>query len=336
MKLAERIRTRWSTVALFAGALLAGLVLGWVAHTHWGEIGFHSVREVSPDYKLIAPFLYLETAETNQLKYAGLRSAMGRVVEDAKNSGKVSDISIYYRDLGNGQWFAINEDHTFALSSMLKVVTVMSVLHYVEQHPETLAARARLDSTGFEPTNQIYYPPAHPVVAGEVYTVEQLLWHDIVESDNNAEKALEAYVGLDELKQTFADLNLPVPPSTTSDYNTAKEYSHLFRVLYGATYLSRENSQAVLDLLTRTTYDKGLVAGVPGGTTVAHKFGENVLESENAASKTLELHDCGIVYYPHHPYFICVTTKGSNFDVLSDVIKSISEVAWKETAAISN
>ena len=47
-----------------------------------------------------------------------------------------------------------------------------------------------------------------------------------------------------------------------------------------------------------------------------------------------ELHDCGIIYYPNHPYFLCVMTKGADFPVLAGVIREVSQTAWEEVARL--
>ena len=41
-----------------------------------------------------------------------------------------------------------------------------------------------------------------------------------------------------------------------------------------------------------------------------------------------ELHDCGIVYYPEHPYFLCVMTRGGDRPKLAAAIADVSKVAY--------
>lgn len=330
-------RRQWKPLLGVLAALLIGGVGGWYIHAAQPQPTFHSVRETAPDYKFIAPFLYLEVPESTLPQYGNLKDALTKNVQEAINNKQASDISVYVRDMNSGQWVAVNQNHTFALASMLKVLTIITVLHQAEIHPSTLA-----DSITIAPAaakdleEQAYAPPADPVQVGTPYTLEQLFWHDIVESDNAAESALETFIGLDTIKQTYTDLHLPIPPTTSSDIDTPQEYSHLFRVLYGATYLSRENSQALLDLLSRTTFTDGLVAGVPPGTTVSHKFGENFVPENSSMDAPVwhELHDCGIVYHTNSPYFICVTTKGDDFPTLANVIKTISATTWSKMDVI--
>ena len=75
-------------------------------------------------------------------------------------------------------------------------------------------------------------------------------------------------------------------------------------------------SEKALGLLQKSEFHKGLVAGVPSGTIVAHKFGER----DGLTIGEKQLHDCGIIYYPGNPYLLCVMTRGDNFDELAGVV----------------
>jgi beta-lactamase class A len=103
-----------------------------------------------------------------------------------------------------------------------------------------------------------------------------------------------------------------------------KEYVSLFRVLFNVSYLNKEASEKALELLTRVEFKDGLPAGLPANIVVAHKFGERIV---NGLS---QLHDCGIVYYPSHPYLICIMTRGADFTQLSKHIQEISKITYDE------
>ena len=106
---------------------------------------------------------------------------------------------------------------------------------------------------------------------------------------------------------------------------SVQTYESFFRILYNASYITREAYQWALDVLSKSEFKTGLVAGVPPEIKVSHKFGEKA-ESEDA----VQLHDCGIVYYPRHPYLLCVMSKGPNFELLDDVIANISQLTFAE------
>jgi len=77
--------------------------------------------------------------------------------------------------------------------------------------------------------------------------------------------------------------------------------------------------EKALDLLSQVEFKQGLNKNIPQNIEVAHKFGERQLQD-----KSVQLHDCGIVYYPNHPYLLCIMTRGTNYNSLSNVIGQIS------------
>jgi beta-lactamase class A len=98
----------------------------------------------------------------------------------------------------------------------------------------------------------------------------------------------------------------------------------MFRILFNASYLTQAASEQALELLTRSEFRAGLVAGVPAGTVVAHKFGERI---DGGVAK---LHDCGIVYHPARPYLLCVMTEGDRFEPLASLIAETSRIAYDQ------
>ena len=77
-----------------------------------------------------------------------------------------------------------------------------------------------------------------------------------------------------------------------------------------------------MNILAQSEFKAGLVSGVPATIEVAHKFGEHSEEG------MVQLHDCGIVYYPRHPYLLCIMSKGPNFEFLDDAIVGVSKIVY--------
>lgn len=149
----------------------------------------------------------------------------------------------------------------------------------------------------------------------------------IIESDNSAMSAL---VGLkkDEVVNLYTDLKLPNLLQSEDDFMSPEEYSYIFRTLFNATYLRRTYSELALKLLTYTKFDEGLVKGTDTGVTVSHKFGEHTVLNGDTVTER-QLHDCGIIYYPQKPYFLCVMTKGKDFEKLSKIISDLSGIVYQ-------
>ncbi|MCE9548967.1 class A beta-lactamase-related serine hydrolase [Candidatus Nomurabacteria bacterium] len=286
-----------------------------------------SVREESSSYKFINPLLFVDYGTIQEDdEYVPLKKNITNYIDKAIAEEKVSEASVYFRKLNLGKSISVYSEKTYSPSSMLKVVNMVAALRIAELDPSFLSKRIFISksySSYLQDGDR--YEPKLPVKIGGTYTIKELVEHTIIESDNVANKALKDAVGEEILNKTYEDLNMPkVDLAADRGYNP-EYYSHLFRALYNGTYLSKPVSEKVLELLSNTLFNKGIVAGVPTGTTVSHKFGINAF----TVGPYAELHDCGIVYYPEHPYFVCIMTRGNDLATLETIIKDISTISWE-------
>jgi beta-lactamase class A len=173
--------------------------------------------------------------------------------------------------------------------------------------------------------------PAQAIVPGRVYTVEQLIEYMIKYSDNNATALLDANISPDTISRVYGDLGIPSEENVNlanADFITAHQVSTLFRVLYNGTYLSRDDSEKALALLSQVSFTQGLVAGVGSSTVVSHKLGLVGIAPNNVTTEH-ELHDCGIVY-AQDPYLMCVMTRGSApLPTLEGIVAQLSKAAFQ-------
>ncbi len=79
--------------------------------------------------------------------------------------------------------------------------------------------------------------------------------------------------------------------------------------------------------MTKTKFNKGLRAGISEDMEVAHKFGEHTTYYTDGRAPDYQLHDCGIIYHPKKPYFVCVMTKGKTLENMERVIAEVSRIA---------
>jgi beta-lactamase class A len=152
----------------------------------------------------------------------------------------------------------------------------------------------------------------------------------IVYSDNASKELLHRHlesISPGILQQTFIDLGIALQKPDGSNYITVKTYASLFRGLFNASYLNREMSQYALELLASVEFPNGIVAGLPSGTVVAHKFGFLDLQPDER-----QLHDCGIVYHTKTPYLLCVMTRGKDPEEISSIIGKISKAVYDEVS----
>ena len=182
---------------------------------------------------------------------------------------------------------------------------------------------------------QLPFARSVELTVGQSYSVPVLIKRELTDSDNGAVYTLLNSISDQELDSVYEDLSIS-PPSATSSVGyklTAHEYSRFFRILYNGTFsLDWPDSEQILEDLSQSTFTSGLVAGVPNTIAVAHKYGEHV-DGSNGTVSDVELSDCGIVYYPPRPYFLCVMTQGKDPGALANFIAQISKFVYQKISS---
>ena len=282
---------------------------------------FAPIRQIG--YSYVSPLLYCRYPNTGNSKLiSSLYTELHGYTGETNAKGITQNVSVYFHDPTNGEWMSVNGSDQYAIASLVKVPLFMMLYQQSETNPNLLAKKLRFDGS-VDDAVQNFKPPQQDVLhQGQSYTVDDLISRMIMYSDNNAMDILTSQIKLDQFNGHLKRLDFsPIQGNSQDDINmTVGKYATFFRVLYNATYLDPAMSEKALKLLTKTTFDSGIVAGVPKNIQVAHKFGERAYDN----NMTKELHDCGIVYYPKHPYILCVMTKGNDFNQLASVIQTIS------------
>lgn len=290
--------------------------------------GTTSLRE-KVDSELIAPLLLCGETK-NSYESTQMTKEVSSYINKKIDKDGIKNISFYFRDLNKSRWTGVNEDDQYTPASLMKIPLIITLYRHAETDPSILSEEVYFD--GNSDLNAIEtIQPRKQIEGGKSYSISELIKYMIIYSDNNATALLLKFVEPKDMWKVFQDLGLPVPEGVnvgTLDYMSARDYAHIFRVLYNATYLSQEYSLKALELLLSSDFKQGILAGVPKGTTLANKFGERTAYNEKGNPEYSELHDCGIVYAPNNPYLVCIMTKGSNFTALEQVIKDISGIVY--------
>lgn len=275
---------------------------------------------------LINPLLLCNQAARPSKEISSLHDMLNVKIENLLNTKNVDDIGFYFNDLNSAQGIGINEDEKFEPSSMLKVAVMMVYFKQAETDP-TLLQQKIVDTDTSGINSVIYFQPKEVIEVGQSYTIDDLIRRMIEFSDNSATFLLASHVSKNMLASIYTELDIdnPYVLPKIEDFMSTRKFSTLFRVLYNATYLSREMSSKALNLLTyNKDFPQGIHGGLPANMVVAEKYGENTIDAKK------ELHDCGIVYYPGRPYLLCIMTKGDNYDTLASVIQTLSATVYQK------
>ncbi len=310
-----------------------GIFLGILADRHWRPaqdlISGGQLRDQG-NSPLIKPLLLCGVNSSESDDYKPLQKKIKEMVDNKIQQTQAKKISVYFRDLDTGRWAGVNEDELYAPASMYKVPIMIAYYKLAEIHPEILQQKILYNGT-FDYNQQEAIKPKETIQAGKEYSIDDLIKFMIVDSDNNAATLLDQHLDQDLLLNLYSKLEIPLPPQTGDvDFLSAKIYSRFLRILYNTTYLSESMSQKALELLSQADFPQGIRSGAPSNVMVAEKFGERLVRSDNGSIQERELHDCGIVYYPFHPYAVCVMTSGNDLNNLEGVISDISRLLYQE------
>ncbi len=286
------------------------------------------VTQRNTTFKYISPLLDCGDYQASNLLNSDAKDiadSIQKYIDKAKSNGLANVVSVYFRDLSNGPYVNIDGGVSFVPGSLLKIPTAISVYRQAESDRSILDRKVTYKKSQEDYDMLQHYGPPKRMEEGKQYTIEDLIGLMLTYSDNNAAVAIFGSLNSRQFIETYTDLGVERPTDDVAGpYKiTTKNFASFFRILYNASYLNQEYSEHLLSLLAQSPFTKGLVAGVPKGVVVAHKFGEKTMPDG-----TQQLHDCGIVYKQNQPYALCIMTQGKDFDDLASVIAHISSIIY--------
>ncbi len=320
----------FSTTLLLLGAV-CGYFFGYQKKVSDVSISnTQALRENTNQYQFIHPLLAVNRTDigTPSPVYVSLYNKVNDFFSQQKKLGLLDTASVYFINYGSKSGsFAINEKARYAPASLLKVVIMVAYLKQADSHPELLDRKYMYVTNIADNLEAIPFSSPSTLVIGQSYSVSDLIDAMIIHSDNGAMNLLADNIDPAYLSTVYSDLGLKGPGDSSAYTISAEDYSLFFRILFNGTYLSDKNSERALSILSKAVFSDGLVAGVPAGTVVAHKFGEHINSTSEQVS-SIELHDCGYIYAKQGPYLLCIMTRGKTLDGVQSTISGISKLIY--------
>ncbi len=260
-----------------------------------------------------------------------LEQDLKTLLNEKDNHAEHKEVGIFFRELNfGGASIGIHSDLTFSPASLFKVPLMMAYFKQTEKNPDFLQTKILYENK-MGLNQHEFYTAREYIEVGKEYSIEKLIEYMIIHSDNEATYLLKDYLDPEISNQTYLDLGINVPQNQPeAEFMTVRAYSSFFRILYNSTYLNEELSAKALEILTKSDFKLALREPIPGDIRVAHKFGERA----SIESNLKQLHDCGIIYFPGHPYSLCIMTKGDDFDKQAKQISQISQTVYERIKTI--
>ena len=274
-------------VRVYQGLLAAALIFALIA-------GFYAFGDSAADpadnpYQLLDPARQYIAQEDFVVNIQPLREALNELVA-AENDIAVT---LYYEQLNTGGNISINPDLRLNSASLNKLPVAMVAAKKVELGQWNWQDLLVLDDADVnDGSGDLFRMPV-----GTKLTIGQLLEELLVRSDNTALYMLYRNITNEDANLFRNEIGLEALYDEEGRAS-AKEYARIFRALYTASFLNRENSEKVLRWLVESRGGEYLSRGLPEEVVFAHKYGRNETE------RTLA--DAGIVYLPNRPYILVV------------------------------
>jgi beta-lactamase class A len=278
-----------------------------------GEL--HEIKQ----YSLIDPARNMIDQDDAITNIQGLREKLNEI--EVREKGTVK-ISLYFEFLNTGANISINQNERIFPASLAKLPLALLVMKKIEDGSWNWDLKLTAGDENLNSGSGELYKEGY----GAQFEIKKLMEELLTNSDNTAYRILKNNTTLEERRELAEEIGLG---DLFEDQGkvSAKEYSRLLRTLYVASYLNRENSQLILDLLSKNKFKEFLNLGMPENVLFAHKQGENVRLNVFA--------DSGIVYLQNRPYIISVmveflTQTGKDGKSYSqEIFKEVSQEAYK-------
>lgn len=280
---------------LLITSLLGNLIAGSLFFSGSAAVWQTPYAPPQSAFPFLSKRIFVENQNDTLVNFVKLRA---EIIEHLE---KQPDIGFYFEYLPSGVSIGVNEKRPFAAASLLKTPLVMSVFKQIERGSLNLDDVLTIQKNNIDANFGTLYKEG----VGAKLTVERAVKLTLIDSDNTAKSLLYDQIPQGTIEEVFDYLDIPKDFENDVAVVTAKNYSSIFRSLYLSSYLSREHSNQILSLLSKTHFDDKLRTSIPATVPVAHKIGVFAQNSRNDSVFT----DCGIVYVPNRPYILCLMAR---------------------------
>lgn len=183
---------------------------------------------------------------------------------------RIGTYGFFFEDLKSGFIYGYNENVKITAAGCMKLPISMSLIKSIENGKIDFLEKVKIDGK-----DKVYGTGIIHEFDEREYTIFELLVAMLIQSDNTAANKIIDIMGMDNINKDIKDMNLKntsLNRKTTDErkikvdvenITTALDLSKIWRHLYKSTYLNKENSQMLIDILTRQQIKNKLALYIP-------------------------------------------------------------------------
>ena len=183
---------------------------------------------------------------------------------------RIGQYSFFFEDMNSGYVYGYNENVEMIAAGCMKLPIAMSLIKSVENEELTF-----LDKIKIVKDDKVYGTGIIHEFDEREYTVFELLVAMLIQSDNTAANKIIDLVNIEKINKDIETMGLKhtrLNRKTTDERNqqidvenitTSYDLTLLWKHLYNGTFLSKENSTMLIDILQRQQIKNKLALYIP-------------------------------------------------------------------------
>jgi beta-lactamase class A len=236
-------------------------------------------------------------------------------------AGFGGNAAVVVHNLADGRYAATNETAAWYAASTFKAALLLEAYRQRDagelDFAEAIELKAEYTQYDLETLEYL------GLKTGDLVSVADAVRGMIVVSDTSLAALVQEKVTGNKTDETLRAIGATTMTVNDSGLpTTALDLAQLMIAVGSGYDVTPQSRDEMLSLMAQEWFTQGIMAGVPGGTTLAHKSG-------NLGNAT---HDAAIVWGPAGPYVIVVMTDGSGG---WPPIASVSAAVWEYFAGSS-
>lgn len=183
---------------------------------------------------------------------------------------RIGTYGFFFEDLESGYVYGYNEDVQMVAAGCMKLPIAISLIKDVEKGNISFMDKIRIEGA-----DKVYGTGIIHEFNARDYTVFELLVAMLIQSDNTAANKIIDIIGIDKINQDIREMGLKntvLNRKTTDErkgksdienLTSARDLSKMWKHLYEGSYLSKENSTMLIDILRRQQIKNKLALYIP-------------------------------------------------------------------------